>query len=116
VQQTLQHYNDSAVAALERHDWTQYRYYNKVYTQLFKEMSADATLADYCRTMQQSRQNKRIAVIVLLVLLVVAFAAFMIVVRIRRERRRKAKAAARRRRKMQQERIARQRAAERDRT
>ena len=68
VQQTLRHYNDSAVAALERHDWTQYRYYNKVYTQLFKEMSADATLADYCRTMQQSRQNKRIAVIVLLVL------------------------------------------------
>ena len=78
VQQTLQHYNDSAVAALERHDWTQYRYYNKVYTQLFKEMSADATLADYCRTMQQSRQNKRIAVIVLLVLLATIVPAYYV--------------------------------------
>ena len=60
--------NESAVAALALHDWTLYNYNNKVYTQLFKEMSADTSLADYCRTMQQSRQNKRIAVILLVVL------------------------------------------------
>ena len=61
--------NESAVAALALHEWSLYVYNNKVYTQLFKEMSADTTLADYCRTMQQSQQNKRIAVILLLVLL-----------------------------------------------
>ncbi|MCH5306758.1 MAG: DUF5112 domain-containing protein [Prevotella sp.] len=61
--------NESAVAALALHEWQLYAYNNKVYTQLFKEMSADASLADYCRTMQQSQQNKRIAVILLLVLL-----------------------------------------------
>ncbi len=61
---------------------------------------------------------KKIILIVLVALFVVvliAFVAFMIVVRVRRERRRKARAAARRRKKMQQERIARQRAMERDR-
>ncbi len=61
---------------------------------------------------------RRIILIVLIVLFVVvllAAVAFVIVARIRRERRRRAKAAARRRKKMQQERIARQRAAERDR-
>ena len=68
--------NESAVAALALHEWSLYAYNNKVYTQLFKEMSADNTLADYCRTMQQSQTNKRIAVIVLLVLLVTIVPAY----------------------------------------
>ena len=68
--------NESAVAALALHQWALYDYNNKVYTQLFKELSADTTLADYCRTMQQSQQNKRIAVILLLVLLVMIVPAY----------------------------------------
>ena len=68
--------NESAVAALALHEWQLYAYNNKVYTQLFKEMSADNTLADYCRTLQQSQTNKRIAVIVLLVLLVMIVPAY----------------------------------------
>ena len=68
--------NEVAVAALALHEWSLYAYNNKVYTQLFKEMSADNTLADYCRTMQQSQTNKRIAVIVLLVLLVTIVPAY----------------------------------------
>ena len=68
--------NESAVAALALHQWLLYAYNNKVYTQLFKEMSADNTLADYCRTMQQSQTNKRIAVILLLVLLVLIVPAY----------------------------------------
>ena len=68
--------NESAVAALALHQWQLYVYNNKVYTQLFKEMSADNTLADYCRTMQQSQTNKRIAVILLLVLLVLIVPAY----------------------------------------
>lgn len=68
--------NEMAVAALALHEWSLYAYNNKVYTQLFKEMSADNTLADYCRAMQESQTNKRIAVILLLVLLVLIVPAY----------------------------------------
>ena len=61
--------NESAVAALALHEWQLYTYNNKVYTQLFKELSADNTLTDYCRIMQQSQSNKRIAIILLIVIL-----------------------------------------------
>ncbi len=68
--------NESAVAALALHEWALYNYNNKVYTQLFKEMSADNTLQAYCMTMQQSQTNKRIAVILLLVLLIMIVPAY----------------------------------------
>ncbi|MCR4583985.1 MAG: DUF5112 domain-containing protein [Prevotella sp.] len=61
--------NESAVAALALHQWQLYTYNNKIYTQLFKEMSADNTLGDYCRMMQQSQSNKTIAIILLVLLL-----------------------------------------------
>ncbi len=47
--------NESAVAALALHQWELYESNNKVYTQLFREMSADNTLDDYVRTMEVSR-------------------------------------------------------------
>ena len=68
--------NESAVAALALHEWQLYAYNNKVYTQLFKELSADTTLGDYCRTMQQSQQNKHIAIILLLVILLLIVPAY----------------------------------------
>ena len=61
--------NESAVAALALHEWQLYQYNNRIYTLLYKEMSADNTLADYCRMMQQSQTNKRIAVILLILVL-----------------------------------------------
>jgi len=61
--------NESAVAALALHEWQLYQYNNRIYTLLYKEMSADNTLADYCRMMQQSQTNKRIAVIMLILVL-----------------------------------------------
>ncbi len=68
--------NESAVAALALHEWALYNYNNRAYTQLFKEMSADNNLQAYCRTMQQSQTNKRIAVILLLVLLIMIVPAY----------------------------------------
>ena len=62
--------NESAVAALALHEWQIYSYNNRIYTQLFKEMSADNTLGDYCRNMQQSQTNKTIAIILLVLLLI----------------------------------------------
>ena len=68
--------NECAVAALALHEWQLYAYNNKIYTQLYKELSADNTLADYCLKMQQSQSNKRIAVIVLLLLLLSIIPAY----------------------------------------
>ena len=61
--------NESAVAALALHEWQLYQYNNRIYTQLFKEMSADATLYEYCRRMQQSQTNKQVAIVLLFILL-----------------------------------------------
>ena len=61
--------NESSVAALALHRWSLYNYNNRIYTLLFKELSADSTLDDYCRTMQQSQTNKTVAVILLLLVL-----------------------------------------------
>lgn len=70
--------NESAVAALALHEWRLYAYNNKVYTLLFKEMSADNTLEGYCRAMQQSQTNKTIAVIVLVIVLIMILPAYYI--------------------------------------
>ena len=68
--------NESAVAALALHQWQVYSYNNRIYTQLFKEMSADNSLGDYCRAMQQSQTNKTIAVILLVLLLLAIVPAY----------------------------------------
>lgn len=68
--------NESAVAALALHKWDLYIYNNKVYTQLFKEMSADNKLADYCRMMSMSQTNKTIAVTLLILILVSILPAY----------------------------------------
>ncbi|MCD8297996.1 MAG: DUF5112 domain-containing protein [Prevotella sp.] len=63
--------NESAVAALALHKWELYKYNNKVYTQLFKERSADKGLSDYCLMMQKSSTNKYIAIVLLILLFIV---------------------------------------------
>ena len=70
--------NESAVAALALHKWQTYSYNNKIYTQLYKELSADSTLPAYCRQMQQSQTNKRIAVIMLILVLFIILPAYYI--------------------------------------
>ena len=67
--------NESAVAALSLHQWQYYQYNNRIYTQLFKELSADSTLDDYCRKMQQSQANKQVAIILLVAILLSILAA-----------------------------------------
>jgi len=69
--------NESAVAALALHEWPLYYYNNRIYTQLFKEMSADKSLDEYCRRMKQSETDKTIA-ITLLMLLFISIVAAMI--------------------------------------
>ena len=68
--------NESAVAALALHQWQLYQYNNRIYTLLFKELSADSTLDSYCRTMQQTRTNRTIAVMLLIVLAMAILPAY----------------------------------------
>ena len=68
--------NEMAVASLAIHEWNLYKYNNKVYTLLFKETSADATLGEYVSKMQRSETNKQVAIVVLIVLLLVLLVAY----------------------------------------
>ena len=68
--------NEAAVAALALHKWNIYQYNNKVYTRLFREVSADNSLANYCRVMQKSESNKNVAIVLLVLLLLSIFPAY----------------------------------------
>ncbi len=63
--------NECAVAALALHKWKVYDYNNDIYTKLFKEVSADGSLGEYCRIMQRSETNKNIAITMLTILVVI---------------------------------------------
>ena len=68
--------NEAAVACLALHKWDAYHYNNRVYTQLFRETSADNGLAEYVRVMQRSENNKNVAIILLILLLILIFPAY----------------------------------------
>ena len=68
--------NESAVAALALHRWSLYTYNNQVYTQLFRELSADSSLGTYVGMMQKSESNKNVAIIILVLMLALIFPAF----------------------------------------
>lgn len=68
--------NECAIASLALHRWDLYNYNNNIYTQLFKLTSADASLPQYCKTMQRSGANKVIAISILVLLLVMIVVAF----------------------------------------
>ena len=71
--------NETAVAALALHQWKIYHENNRIYTQLYKEHSADHSLPDYVRMMQRSSQNKNIAIFLLIVLLVAIVVAYYLI-------------------------------------
>ena len=53
--------NEAAVASLALKDFRRYRYNNAAYASLYKRLSRDNSLEEYCRQMRQSAANKRIA-------------------------------------------------------
>lgn len=68
--------NEVAVAALALHRWQLYDYNNSVYTQLFRECSADNTLPSYVRNMQKAEGNRGVAIVLLVILFVLIFPAY----------------------------------------
>ena len=53
--------NEAAVASLAVKDFRKYRYNNAAYASLYKRLSKDNSLEEYCLQMQRSASNKRIA-------------------------------------------------------
>ena len=71
--------NETAVAALALRNWSLYSYNNAVYIQLFRDCSADNTIATYVRTMQQAESNRSVAMIMLIVMFVSIFPAYYLI-------------------------------------
>lgn len=73
--------NELAVANLALRNWSDYRYNNRIYNDLYKLVSEDRSLIEYCNRMQRYNNNTLVAVIfcVLLALgyLAVILYAFM---------------------------------------
>ena len=73
--------NELAVANLALRRWYEYRYNNRIYNDLYKLVSEDRSLIEYCNRMQRYNSNTLVAILicVLLVLgyLVVIIHAFM---------------------------------------
>lgn len=71
--------NEAAVAALALHRWDDYAYNNGVYTQLYRECSADNTLPVYVREMQIAESNRNVAIVVLVLLFASIFPVYYLV-------------------------------------
>jgi len=70
--------NECAVAALALHDWDLYNYNNKVYTQLFREMSTDTSIPTFVKIIERSRANKNIAIALFVILTITLVFIFYI--------------------------------------
>lgn len=76
--------NEMAVANLALRRWEQYRYNNRIYNDLYKLISEDRSLIDYCNRMQRYNSNISLAILfcVLLVLGYLAVLAYTFIGRV----------------------------------
>ena len=68
--------NEVAVAALALHEWDVYHFNNRVYVQLFKELSADNSLSEYCQQIKESETNRNIGITILIIILLAFIPGF----------------------------------------
>ncbi len=63
--------NEAAVAFLALRQWDDYQYNNTAYSRLYKLVSEDYSLEEYCRNLEHSTNNKVVAVILCVLLLLI---------------------------------------------
>lgn len=68
--------NEAAVAFLALKQWDNYQYNNAAYSGLYKLISEDNSLEDYCRNLEHSTNNKVVAVILFILLLIIFFIGY----------------------------------------
>ena len=71
--------NEVAVAFLALGELDAYRYNNRAYTSLYKQISEDVSLEEYCTRMQLSANNKMVAIILCVVLLVALLVGYYMI-------------------------------------
>ena len=70
--------NEAAVAALALKDFRIYHYNNDAYATLYKRLGKDTSLEEYCIQMQQSANNKWIALVVFVLLVMGCLMAYYV--------------------------------------
>lgn len=70
--------NETAIAAMNLHDWGRYYYNNRVYTQLYKILGQDVSLGEYCAAMEVTQNNIRTSIVLLVFASVIAMLGFYI--------------------------------------
>lgn len=70
--------NEAAVAFLALGNLDAYRYNNNAYTSLYKQISEDTSLEQYCRQMQLSANNKTVAIILCVVIVLVLLVGYYV--------------------------------------
>ncbi|MGL5272064.1 MAG: DUF5113 domain-containing protein, partial [Phocaeicola sp.] len=70
--------NEAAVAFLALGDLDSYRYNNNAYTTLYKQLSEDVSLEEYCQKMQISSTNKSIAIVICFILLFILLIGYYV--------------------------------------
>ena len=68
--------NEAAVAYLALGELEAYRYNNRAYTSLYKQISLDDSLEEYCQRMRMSANNKIVAIVLCVGLLLVLWAGY----------------------------------------
>jgi hypothetical protein len=61
--------NEAAIAYLAMNELDAYRYNNRAYTALYKQISVDHSLEDYCQRMRMSANNKIVAIVLCILVL-----------------------------------------------
>lgn len=62
--------NELAMAHLALRRWDDYRYNNRIYNELYKLISEDRSLVEYCNRMQRYNNNIYVAIIICIILVV----------------------------------------------
>ena len=68
--------NEAAVAYLAMGELDAYQYNNQAYVSLYKQISVDASLEEYCKRMRMSANNKMVAIMLCISLLVALLAGY----------------------------------------
>ena len=71
--------NEVAVASLAVKNFSKYYYNNKAYTTLYKQISEDKSLEQYCHNMQKSANNKMVAIMLFMVMIIVGLVAYYMI-------------------------------------
>lgn len=70
--------NETAITALALNDWKLYEYNNDIYTRLYKLVSQDKLLEEYCNTLHRKNNDKHTLLVLIVVVIVLGVLVYVI--------------------------------------